>query len=213
MIKPQEGSAFENVLFKESKAKTLSDLIYDDEISADDMPDSEINKLDTSNIRHNFVAGRPSSLIVDKSCKSYGVKFNTISDQLDDEYQSKIEFMRKLYCILIKFRFITGGNKIEGIDEMLPSDSDEEEMADNAIHRKNKLKDMAEDSGEEEDDKFLKPHQKNQPTKEDLIKLKKREEFIDESYGYFKRGSYVRVEVEIDTKIATLMDPNKIVTL
>jgi hypothetical protein len=213
LVKPQEEYTNKNVLFKENKAKTLTDLIYDEETSADDLPDSEINKLDTSNIKHNFIAGKPSSLINMKSCKSYGVKFNTITDQLDDEYQSRIDFMRKLYCIIIKSKFITGGAKIEGLDEMLPTDSDEEEMAENATHRKRKLGEAAEDSAEDDDDKFLKPHMKNKPTKEDLIKLQKREEFIDENYGYFKQGSYVRVEVEIDRNIANLMDPNKVVTL
>jgi len=96
---------------------------------------------------------------------------------------------------------------------MQPSDSDEEEMAENQKHRQEQLGANADDSGEEEDDKFLKPHLRNQPTKEEILKIKKRDEFIDEDYGYFKEGTYVRVEVEIPKKYAVRMEPQKIVTL
>ena len=193
--------------------KSLTDLIYDEEPTVDEMSQNDLNKLDTSNIKHNYQAGRPSTLVTEKASKNFGIKFNTIIDQIDEEYQEKIEFMRKVYRCIIKAKFVTGGNKVEGIDEMMPSDSDEEEMAENNTYRKAKLGEAAEDSGEEEDDKYLKPHLRNLPTKEELIKIKKREEFIDEDYGYFKQGTYVRVEVEVDKKIATIMDPTKVVTL
>lgn len=96
---------------------------------------------------------------------------------------------------------------------MQPSDSDEEDMAENQRHRKQKLGAAAEDSGEEEEEKFLKPHLRNLPSKEEIIKIKKRDEFIDEEYGYFKEGTYVRVEVEVPTKFAIRMESDKIVTL
>lgn len=54
---------------------------------------------------------------------------------------------------------------------------------------------------------------KNRPTKEDLILLQKREEFIGEEYGYFKKGTYVRIEVEINKQIASMLQPDKIITL
>ena len=211
--KSENDKEASQILHKGNKTKSISDLIYEDEVSTEDMDDSDINKLDTTNIKHKYQPGRPSILIKETCSKKFGVKFNTIADQLDEEYIKRLDFMRKVYNVVIKSKFITGGPKIEGNDEMMPSDSDEEEMAENNRHRKMKLGEAAEDSGEEEDDKFLKPHMKNQPTKEELIKLQKREEFIDENYGYFKEGTYVRVEVEIEKKLACIMEPEKVVTL
>lgn len=118
------------LLYKKSKNKSLSDLIYS-EPTDDDLDDSYINRLDTTNHRFHSAPAQ----IPQKSLQSYGPKFNEIKAQVDDEYIQKIEFLRKLYNILVKSRFITGGPKIEGLDEMLPSDSDEEEFKETHIHR------------------------------------------------------------------------------
>ena len=114
---------------------------------------------------------------------------------------------------MLKHRFVIGQSKIEGLDEMLPSDSDEEEMEANKIHRKQKLGEEAENSDEEEKGKFFKPHQRNLLSKEDMLKLRKREEFIGEGYGLFKKGTYVRIEVEVDKDIASMLDAEKVIAL
>lgn len=202
------------VLYQESKNKTLADLIYDEDSTADDMDDSVINKLDTTNVHYHRLHSKQGPFIYKREHKGLNIQFNAILDQIDEEYQQKTDFLRSVYKLIIKQKFVTGGPKVEGLDEMMPSDSDEEEMQATQAHRKNKLGEAAGDSDDENDDeKFVKPHLKNQPTKEELLKMMKRDEFISEDFGYFKKGTYVRIEVEVSKKIASYLDPQKLITL
>ena len=199
-----ENQEKETCLYQDNKIKSLADLIYDTEPTDND---SDINKLDTTNIK--LSDNLSESLIYKKASSKFKRLHNTINEQIDEEYQQNIDFMRKLYKMIIKRKFVTGGPKVEGLDEMLPSDSDDEELKRNLIHRKNKVGD---ESDEEDEKEYVKPHLRNAPTKEEFIKIKKRQDFIGEEYG-FVRGTYIRVEVEVDKQIATMMDPHTVVTL
>ena len=194
-------------MYRENKNKSLADLIYDFNPTEEDSQDSEINRIDTTNAKLDDAPWKP--IIYKRSGANFKVLHNTVNEQIDEEYQQKTVFMRKLYKLLIKRKFVTGGAKVEGLDEMLPSDSDDEELKKNLAHRKIKVGD---ESDEEDEKAYVKPHLRNAPTKEEFIKIKKHQDFIGEEYGFIK-GTYIRVEVEVDKEIAMMMDPHTIVTL
>jgi hypothetical protein len=193
-----------SILYQEKTTKKMLDLLYSDDPT--DLSDSNLNKLDTTNFTYNSQIGRPSHLISSKH--KIEPHFTSIKEQIDSK---DADFLLQVYRIVTRKRFVIGSKKIEGLEEMLPSDSDDEEMQENNRHRKIKLGDREE--SEEEEDEHVKPHMRNVLSKEEMMKLRKREEFIGEGHGLFKKGTYLRIEVEIDKKVATLLDPQKVVTL
>jgi hypothetical protein len=198
--KAQIGEEVSQTLFRKSKTKSLTDLIYEEEASTDDMSESELNKVDTTNPRYNRNPNLPSCLIKKKAAESFGPALLSVKEGVDvsELAQEKInqkdpkasqgidvetEILMYIFKHLIKPRFVTGQNKITGVDEMLPSDSDEEQMAENNHYRKSRLGAEAEISDEDDEEKFLKPHMKNQPTKEEIIQMKKISEFTNSDFG------------------------------
>lgn len=151
----------------------MSDLIYEEDEENED--DSFINRLDTSNSSYHKAKNSRSTFE-----KGSDLIFKPISIQLDAEIRFNIDLLRKIYRSLVRPKFVTGDKELEEMQKM-PLDEED----------KNKLDESDSESGGEDlnevnDENEIKPHLRNLPTKEELIKIEKRKGFIGETYGYFR---------------------------
>ena len=162
-------------LFQEKKTKKLADLIYGSDDDNDSEDDMFINQLDTSN--PNFKSKKPRGFI-SKPSVSNDLVSSSIRSQIGSPEIDNTTLIRKIYRFLVKPKFVTGNKELAEMQK-LPEDEDGKMQL-------NQNDSESESENDQEDDKFIKPHLRNLPTKEELIALEKRRNFTGENYGYFK---------------------------
>ena len=162
-------------LFQEKKTKKLADLIYGSDDDNDSEDDMFINQLDTSN--PNFKSKKPRGFI-SKPSVSNDLVSSSIRSQRGSPEIDNTTLIRKIYRFLVKPKFVTGNKELAEMQK-LPEDEDGKMQL-------NQNDSESESENDQEDDKFIKPHLRNLPTKEELLNLEKRRNFTGENYGYFK---------------------------
>ena len=161
-------------LFQEKKTKKLADLIYGSDDDNDSEDDMFINQLDTSN--PNFKSKKPRGFI-SKPSVSNDLVSSSIRSQIGSPEIDNSTIVRKIYRFLVKPKFVTGDKELAEMQKLPEDEESKMQLNQN---------DSESESENEEDDKFIKPHLRNLPTKEELIALEKRRNFTGENYGYFK---------------------------
>lgn len=203
-LKASQSETVPTSLFEEKNTKKLTDLIYGSEGDDDNTTsDTFLNSMDTSNPYYKRPTTSKAKITPAFSCAIKSVKSSFESSSEIDATNTSL--MRKIYRKLIKPKFVTGSNELAEMQEMPEDEEDKMKLNQNDSD--------SESEKEPEEEDYIKPHLRNLPTKEELMKMEKRKDFIGESYGYFRCGTYVRIEIEISKQLASLMEPTRLVTL